>query len=160
MRYFSVGLHSGGWWQRNILRCDPVTLFRCIVMSKNAFPWYIYIYNICALDLPIYQYLEITLISWFLVLGEYYCHRPRPDSCRRDFNIVPLICRLWNALSTSGGSVHVYRFSTIFATDRVWFGCMLMYCSWKRQLLLCESCFAKALELPLKWVFVPEFAQL
>ena len=85
----------------------------------------------------------------------YHCHRPRPDSCRRDFNLVPLIYRLWNALSTSGGSVHVYRFSTIFATDRVWFGCMSMYCSCKRQLLLCEGCFAKALELPLESFLCP-----
>ena len=86
---------------------------------------------------------------WYSPLGEYYCHRPRSDSCRRDFDLVPLICRLWNALSTSGSSVHGYRFSTKFATDRVWFGCMSMYSSWKRQLLLCESCFAEALELPL-----------
>ena len=80
----------------------------------------------------------------------YYCHRHSSDSCRRDFNLVPLICGLWNALSTSGSSVHVYRFSTIFAIDRVWFGCMSMYSSWKRQLLLCESCFAEALEFPLE----------
>ena len=89
-----------------------------------------------------------TCFFLYSPLGEYYCHRPRSDSCRRDFNLVPLICRLWDALSTSGSSVHVYRFSTIFATDRVWFGCMSMYSSWKRQLLLCESCFAEALELP------------
>ena len=72
------------------------------------------------------------------------------NSCHRDFDLVPLICRLWNALSTSGSSVHVYRFSTIFSTDGVWFGCMSMYSSWNRQLLLCESCFAEALELPLE----------
>ena len=87
---------------------------------------------------------------WYSPLGEYYCHRHSSDSCRRDFDLVPLICRLWNALSTSGSSVHGYRFSTIFATDGVWFGCMSMYSSWKRQLLLCESCFAEALELPLE----------
>ena len=87
---------------------------------------------------------------WYSPLGEYYCHRHSSDSCRRDFDLVPLICRLWNALSTSGGSVHVYRLPTIFATDGVWFGCMSMYSSWKRQLLLCESCFAEALELPLE----------
>ena len=87
---------------------------------------------------------------WYSPLGEYYCHRHSSDSCRRDFDLVPLICRLWNALSTSGSSVHVYRCSTIFATDGVWFGCMSMYSSWKRQLLLCESCFAEALELPLE----------
>ena len=92
---------------------------------------------------------------WYSPLGEYYCHRQRSDSCRRDFDLVPLICRLWNALSTSGSSVHVYRFSTIFATDRMWLGCMSMYSSWKQQLLLCESCFAEALELPLKSFCVP-----
>ena len=94
-------------------------------------------------------------LCWYSPLGEYYCHRPRSDSCRRDFDLVPLICRLWNALSTSGSSVHVYRFSTIFATDRISFGCMSMYSSWKRQLLLCESCFAEALKLPLKSFCVP-----
>ena len=73
---------------------------------------------------------------WYSPLGEYYCHRHSSDSFRRDFDLVPLICRLWNALSTSGSSVQVYRFSTIFATDGVWFGCMSMYSSWKRQLLL------------------------
>ena len=92
---------------------------------------------------------------WYSPLGEYYCHRHSSDSCRRNFNLVSLICRLWNALATSGSSVHVYRFSTIFATDRVWFGCMSMYSSWKRQLLLCESCFAEALELPLESFCVP-----
>ena len=88
----------------------------------------------------------------------YYCHRDSSDSCRRDFNLVSLICRLWNALSTSRGSVHVYRFSTIFAIDRVWFGSMSMYSSWKRQLLLCESCFAEALELPLDSFLCPDQA--
>ena len=87
-----------------------------------------------------------------------YCHRDSSDSCRRDFNLVSLICRLWNALSTSGGSVHVYRFSTIFAIDRVWFCPMSMYSSWKRQLLLCESCFAEALELPLESFLCPDQA--
>ena len=96
---------------------------------------------------------------WYSLLGEYYCHHLCSDSCRRDFDLVPLICRLWNALSTSGSSVHVYRFSTIFATDRVWFGCMSMYSNWKWQLLLCESCFAKALELPLEAFLCPDFAQ-
>ena len=43
----------------------------------------------------------------------------------------------------------------IRATDRMWLGCMSMYCSWKRQLLLCESCFAEALELPLESFCVP-----
>ena len=85
-----------------------------------------------------------------------YCHRDSSDSCRRDFNLVSLICRLWNALSTSRGSVHVYRFSTIFAIDRVWFGSMSMYSSRKRQLLLCESCFAEALELPLESFLCPD----
>ena len=94
-------------------------------------------------------------LVWYSPLGENYCRRPRSDSCRRDFNLVPLICRLWNALSTSGSSVHVYRFSTIFAIDRVWFGCMSMYSSWKRQLLLCESCFAEALELPIESFWFP-----
>ena len=61
------------------------------------------------------------------------------DSCRRDFNLVALICQRWNVLSTSGGCVKVYRFSTIFATDRCWFSCISMHCSWKRQLLFCES---------------------
>ena len=89
-------------------------------------------------------------------LGEYYCHRHSSDSCRRDFNLVSLICQLWNALSTSGASVHVYRFSTIFAIDRVWFGSMSMYSSWKRQLLLCGSCFAEALELPLESFLCPD----
>ena len=42
---------------------------------------------------------------WYSPLGEYYCHCPRSDSCRHDFYLVPLICRLWNALSTSGSSV-------------------------------------------------------
>ena len=96
-----------------------------------------------------YMYL-LRQAVFGIPLGEYYCHRHSSDSCRRDFDLVPLICRLWNALSTSGSSVHVYRFSTIFATDGIWFGCMSMYSSWKRQLLLCESCFAEALELPLK----------
>ena len=101
--------------------------------------------------------LEPYIIS---IRREYYCHRDSSDSCRRDFNLVSLICRLWNALSTSGGSVHVYRFSTIFAFDRVWFGSMSMYSSWKRQLLLCESCFAEALELPLEsFLWCPDFAQ-
>ena len=86
------------------------------------------------------------------------CHRDSSDSCRRDFNLVSLICRLWNALSTPGGSVHVYRFSTIFAIDRVWFGSMSMQSSWKRQLLLCESCFAEALELPLESFLCPDQA--
>ena len=95
---------------------------------------------------------------WYSPLGEYYCHRHSSDSCRRDFNLVSLICRLWNALSTSGGSVHVYRFSTIFAIDRVWFGSMSMYSSRKRQLLLCESCFAEALELPLESFLCPDQA--
>ena len=90
--------------------------------------------------------------------GGAYCHRDSSDSCRRDFNLVSLICRLWNALSTSGGSVHVYRFSTIFAIDRVWFGSMPMYSSWKRQLLSCESCFAEALELPLESFLCPDQA--
>ena len=72
-----------------------------------------------------------------------------------DFDLVPLICGLWNALSTSGSSVHVYRFSTIFAIDRMWFGCMSMYSSWQRQLLLCESCFAEVLEFPLESFCVP-----
>ena len=98
------------------------------------------------------------LTHWYSPLGEYYCHRHSSDSCRRDFDLVPLICRLWNALSTSGGSVHVYRFSTIFATDGVWFGCMSIYSSWKRQLLLCESCFAEALELPLESFLCPDQA--
>ena len=83
-------------------------------------------------------------------------HRDISDSCRRDFNLVSLICRLWNALSTSCGFVHVYRFSTIFAIDRVWFGSISMYSSWKRQLLLCESCFAEALELPLESFLCPD----
>ena len=96
-------------------------------------------------------------VVWFHV-SEYYCHRHSSDSCRRDFNLVSLICRLWNALSTSGGSVHVYRFSTIFAIDRVWFGSMSMYSSRKRQLLLCESCFAEALELPLESFLCPDQA--
>ena len=91
-------------------------------------------------------------------IRRYYCHRHSSDSCRRDFNLVSLICRLWNALSTSGGSVHVYRFSTIFAIDRVWFGSMSMYSSWKRQLLLCESCFEEALELPLESFLCPDQA--
>ena len=93
---------------------------------------------------------------WYSPLGEYYCHRHSSDSCRRDFDLVPLICRLWNALSMSDSSVHLYRFSTIFAIDRVWFGCMSMYSSWKRQLLLCESCFAEALELPLESFLCPD----
>ena len=80
---------------------------------------------------------------------------PALCSCRRDFDHVPLICRLWNALSTSCSSVHVYRFSTIFVTDRMWFGCMSVYSSWKRQLLVCESWFAEALELPLESFCVP-----
>ena len=92
---------------------------------------------------------------WYSPLGEYYCHRHSSDSCRRDFDLVPLICRQWNALSMWGSSVHVYRFSPIFATDRMWFGCMSMYSSWKRQLLLCESCFAEALEFPLESFCVP-----
>ena len=87
-----------------------------------------------------------------------YCHRDSSDSCLRDFNLVSLIWRLWNALSTSGGSVHVYRFSTIFAIDRVWFGSMSMYSNWKRQLLLCESCSAEALELPLESFLCPDQA--
>ena len=95
---------------------------------------------------------------WYSPLGEYYCHRDSSDSCLRDFNLVSLICRLWNALSTSGGSVHVYRFSTIFAIDRVWFGSMSMYSSWKRQLLLCDSCFVEALELPLESFLCPDQA--
>ena len=97
----------------------------------------------------------IFIYHWYSPLGEYYCHRPRSDSCRRDFDLVPLICRVWNALSTSGSPVHVCRFSTIFATDRVWFGFMSVYSSWKRQLLLCDSCFAEALELPLESFCVP-----
>ena len=99
---------------------------------------------------------QITTSFWYSPLGEYYCHRHSSDSCRRDFDLVPLICRLWNALSTSGGSVHVYRFSTIFATEGVWFGCMSMYSNWKRQLLLCESCFAEALKLPLELFLCPD----
>ena len=95
---------------------------------------------------------------WYSPLGEYYCHRHSSDSCRRDFDLVSLICRLWNALSMSGSSVHVYRFSTIFAIDRVWFGCMSMYSSRKRQLLLRESCFAEALEFPLESFLCPDQA--
>ena len=103
--------------------------------------------------------LDIVSMKWYnyVYWARYlYCHRDRSDSCLRDFNLVSLICRLWNALSTSGGSVHVYRFSTIFAIDRVWFASMSMYSSWKRQLLLCESCFAEALELPLESFLCPD----
>ena len=91
-----------------------------------------------------------------LALLLVFAARHSSDSCRRDFNLASLICRLWNALSTSGGSAHVYRFSTIFAIDRVWFGSMSMYSSRKRQLLLCESCFAEALELPLESFLCPD----
>ena len=97
-----------------------------------------------------------TICHILAVFSEYYCHRDSSDSCRRDFNLVSLICRLWNALSTSGGSVHVCRFSTIFAIDWVWFGSKSMYSSWKRQLLLCESYFAEALEVPLKSFLCPD----
>ena len=108
-------------------------------------------YGFCRRILP-------SALGALVGIRRYYCHRHSSDSSRRDFDLVPLICRLWNALSTSGSSVHVYRFSTIFATDWVWFGCMSMYSSRKRQLLLCESCFAQALELPLESFLCPDQA--
>ena len=96
---------------------------------------------------------------WYSPLGEYYCHRHSSDSCRRDFDLVPLICRQWNALSMWGSSVHVYRFSPIFATDRMWFGCMSMYSSWKRQLFIMWELFRRGSRISPRVVLCPDFAQ-
>ena len=96
------------------------------------------------------MYLEYTEIAYCLFEEGTIATVVAPNSCRHDSNLVALICRQWNTLFISGGSVQMCRFSTIFATDRDWFNCISMHCSRKRQLLLCESSFHKG-----SWIAVP-----
>ena len=54
----------------------------------------------------------------------------------------------------------MYRFSTIFATDRGLFNCISMHCSRKWQLLLCESSFRKSSWIAPRVVFWNRFTVL
>ena len=123
------------------------------VCAPNYILIHIYIYTYIYMHIYIYIYIYIYSAAVFSITT--ITTVVASDSCRRDSNLVALICCQCNVLSTLGGSVQVYRFST----DRGWFSCISMHCSWKRQILLCESAFRKVSWIAPRVVFFQTASQ-
>ena len=82
--------------------------------------------------------ITVTLVFSIRRQANYYCYRRCARFVSSWFHI---------NLRTVKRPFHIgwfcsgCRFSNIFATDRGWFSCILMHCSWKRQLLFRENSF-------------------